>query len=56
MKTSFWGDRTKYNPDVEQPVRVVENVVFELEKRGMSDVLEVGCGQGRNCIYLSANK
>ncbi|MGC1120742.1 MAG: class I SAM-dependent methyltransferase [Candidatus Methanofastidiosia archaeon] len=53
MKTSFWEKETLYNPDHTKPIRLVKNVVAEMKKRGMSDVLEIGCGKGRNCLYLA---
>ncbi|MBU7024344.1 MAG: class I SAM-dependent methyltransferase [Theionarchaea archaeon] len=53
MKTSFWERKTQYNPDHKKPIRLVNNVVAEMKKRGMSDVLEIGCGKGRNCLYLA---
>lgn len=53
MNTTFWRKDAAFQPDWRQPTKVVENVVFEMKKRGMSDVLEVGCGRGRNCLYLA---
>ncbi|MBU7013934.1 MAG: class I SAM-dependent methyltransferase [Theionarchaea archaeon] len=53
MKTSFWEREALYDPDHQKPIRLVRNVVAEMRKRGMSDVLEVGCGKGRNCLYLA---
>lgn len=53
MNTTFWREDAAFHPDWEKPMKVVENVVFEMKKRGMSDVLEIGCGGGRNCLYLA---
>jgi SAM-dependent methyltransferase len=53
VKTNFWERETPYDPDRKKPIRLVKNVAAEMKKRGMSDVLEIGCGKGRNCLYLA---
>ena len=53
MKTSYWKKEVNLDLDQEKPMGLVRNVAFEMEKRNLSDVLELGCGRGRNCIWLA---
>ena len=53
MKTSYWSKKMNLELDQEKPMGLVRNVAFEMKKRNLSDVLELGCGRGRNCIWLA---
>jgi ubiquinone/menaquinone biosynthesis C-methylase UbiE len=53
MKTSYWKKEVNLDLDQEKPIGLVRNVAFEMKKRNLSDVLELGCGRGRNCIWLA---
>ena len=53
MKTSHWRKEIEFEPDQKRPIALVKNVAFEMERRGFSDILEIGCGQGRNAAWLS---
>lgn len=53
MKTSHWNKETNLELDQEKPMALMKNVAFEMKKRNLSDVLELGCGRGRNCIWLA---
>ena len=53
MKSSHWKEEIDFEPDQETPMGIVKNVAHEMKKRGFSDVLEIGCGQGRNAAWLA---
>ena len=53
LKTISWGEKNVFQPDIENPMNIVKNVAFEMKKRSLQYVLELGCGQGRNAIYLA---
>ncbi|KYK35507.1 MAG: class I SAM-dependent methyltransferase [Theionarchaea archaeon] len=53
MKSSHWREEIEFTPDPDNPMGIVRNVAFEMEKRGLSTILEIGCGQGRNAAWLA---
>lgn len=53
MKTSFWIKESDFKLEQDTPMGIVINVAHEMRKRALSDVLDLGCGQGRNSIYLA---
>ncbi len=52
-KTSFWKKESDFSLEQEKPMSIVRNVAFEMKKRNLSSVLDLGCGQGRNSIFLA---
>jgi len=53
VRTSFWQKERDLDLDQKEPMGIMKNVSFEMKKRNLSDVLELGCGRGRNCIWLA---
>ena len=53
VKTSFWKREAKYEVDQEKPTLITRSVALEMKKRKFSKILELGCGRGRNSLYLA---
>ncbi|MGC1119713.1 MAG: class I SAM-dependent methyltransferase [Candidatus Methanofastidiosia archaeon] len=53
MKTTYWTETFQYNTDLRERPALVKNISIEMRKRNLTEILELGCGRGRNSVWLS---
>ena len=53
MIGGFWKKVGKYEVNQEKPTLLTRSVAREMKKRNLSRILELGCGRGRNSLYLA---